>query len=103
MQALKGTIKLSELFALSEEDREIRMNEMVEAAFNPTEDQVQEQNDALSVRIVNFERRYEMSSVTMRKKLSQGAIKETSDICSWMLLVKARESFDPKSPQARPQ
>ena len=96
MSALKGSIKLSALFALSEEEREQKMGAMVEAAFNPTEHELKEQAEALTQRVTKLERRYEMSSSTMRTRLSQGAIKETADICSWMLLIKALESFEPE-------
>lgn len=76
------------------------MDAMVEAAFNPTDDQVQEQTAALDARITKLERRYEMSSSTMRKQLSKGEIKETAEICSWMLLIKAKDSFEPESTEA---
>jgi len=101
MSALKGSIKLSDLLALSEEEREHKMGAMVEAAFNPTENELKEQTEALTQRITKFERRYEMSSFTMRTRLSKGAIKETADICSWMLLIKALESFEPEPSEAR--
>jgi hypothetical protein len=101
MSALKGSIKLSDLFALSEEEREQEMGAMVESAFNPTEPELKEQTEALTQRITQFEQRYEMSSHTMRDRLAEGAIKETADICSWMLLIKALESFEPEPTKAR--
>jgi hypothetical protein len=97
---LQGSIKLSELSALSKEAREEKLSALVQAAMNPTEDQVREQIDALNAQLTEFECRYEMSSVTMHNRLAKGEIKETADICSWMLLIKARDSFEPESTPA---
>lgn len=101
MSALKGCVKLSDLFALSEDAREQQISAMVEAAFNPTKADLENQTTALTQRITKFEQRYEMSSATMRSRLSKGGIKETADICSWMLLIKALESFESEPSEAR--
>lgn len=103
MSALQGSIKLSDFFSLSEAEREEQLNGLVKASINPTEDQTREQTEALDARLRKFECRYEMSSDTMRAKLSNGDIKETADMCSWMLLIKARESFEPEPTAASPK
>lgn len=100
MSALKGSIKLSEFFELSDAEREESLSNLVECATNPTQDETSEQTEALDARLRKFECRYEMSSATMRDKLSKGLIKETADVCSWMLLIKASESFEPESTAA---
>ena len=100
MSTLKGSIKLSDLFALSNADREETLSNLVECATKPTKDETREQTEALDARLRKFECRYEMSSATMQHKLSEGVIKETADMCSWMLLIKARESFESESAAA---
>jgi hypothetical protein len=45
----------------------------------------------LNARIKQFEMRYEMSSDTMRTKVSAGEMKETAEIASWLFWLKVRE------------
>ena len=94
-------IKISELFSCSTQDQDMEIEHLFQAALNPTDIQIAEQSKAINVRIKKFERRYEMSSVSMREKLHTGAIKETADICSWLMLLKAREDFELESPKSR--
>lgn len=87
-------IKISELFACSADEQEQKVDQLFQAALNPTEAQLRKQKEEIDSRIRNFERRYEMSSPVMRVKLRTGHLKETAEICSWLMLINAREDFD---------
>ncbi len=85
-------IKISELFTCPPEEQNLQVDQLLQAALHPTKAQQRQQQEKIDCRIKKFEGRYEMSSSTMRQKLSQGQIKETADICSWLMLLKAREN-----------
>lgn len=46
--------------------------------------------DRLSAQIFEYERRYELPSVAMVEQVKSGALKETDDIASWLMLLKVR-------------
>lgn len=94
-------IKISELFACSSVEREQKVDQLFQAALNPTEAQLRQQKEEIDSRIINFERRYEMSSSVMRVKLRTGHLKETAEICSWLMLINAREDFEDEPCEAR--
>lgn len=101
MTLLEGGFKLSELFNCSSNEQEDRINHLFQAALYPTEAQLSQQETALGTRIRSFECQYEMSSLRMRIQLASGQIKETADICSWLMLLKARDEFssEPSKPR----
>jgi hypothetical protein len=94
-------IKVSELFAAPPEEREDRVKRLFQAALNPTDEQLDQQKAALDCRIQRFERRYEMSSKVMREQFQLGRIRETAEICSWLMLLRVKEDFDGESAQTR--
>ena len=94
-------IKISELFACSPNEQKQKVDQLSQAALNPTDAQLCKQKEEIDSRIRKFECRYEMSSPVMRVKLRTGHLKETAEICSWLMLIKAREDFEDKSTEAR--
>lgn len=44
-------------------------------------------------KIAEYETRYEMSSETMVKQFRARQLKETADICSWMMLLDVRDNI----------
>lgn len=46
--------------------------------------------DLLDARIAEYERRYELPSAAMVEQVESGALKETDDIASWLMLLKVR-------------
>jgi hypothetical protein len=41
-------------------------------------------------RILEFEKAYEMSSDEMQRQLNNNEIRETADICNWLMLLHTR-------------
>ena len=80
------TLRLSELQDLSGPERDAKIREFCSQRPEPGEALVY-----LDERIAKFETRYEMSSATMRLRMSSGEMRETADICSWLMLAKMRE------------
>jgi hypothetical protein len=91
-------VKVSELFAAPPEVQEVEVDRLFQAAISPTCEQLNQQKAALDYRIKRFERRYEISSKAMRQQFRLGRIRETAEICSWLMLLKAKEDFDGESP-----
>ncbi|HQU43070.1 MAG TPA: hypothetical protein PK867_09665 [Pirellulales bacterium] len=84
------SLLLSELRALSAEQRAARIAEFAGDSNAPLNGELTE----LSSRISDFERRYEMSSETMRSKLDRGELKETAEIGRWSMLVDLRNDLE---------
>jgi hypothetical protein len=71
-----------------------RIEKFLEAAFVPNEVQVREQNNELDKRIKVFEHKHQMSSWEMCDGLNNGQLDESADICSWLMLLEARNCID---------
>lgn len=100
---VKG-VKISELMSGSQEEQDEKLNQLLQSALEPDKRQLAHQYEALQSRIIKFERRYEMSSTQMLEKLSRGLVKETADVCSWLMLLKALDGCrsEPTKTWAKP-
>lgn len=94
MATITKGIKLSEFASMPEQEKKIRVDALFQAAVNPTPEQLREQKNEIDSEIRFFESRYQISSDKMKKLLINGEIKETADICSWLMLLKIRGSFE---------
>lgn len=45
----------------------------------------------LDAEIIEYERRHEISSLDLRRKLRDGTIKETAEIASWLIALNIRD------------
>lgn len=68
-----------------------RIAEVVSAKDSPA---TPEQKADLDSRIAAFEMRYEMSSGTMLERIKNQQLKETAEICTWMMLLDVRRRSD---------
>lgn len=84
------SLTLSELRALSPAEKAARIAAFTGEPNAPLNGELTE----LSGRISDFERRYEMSSETMRSRLRRGELKETADIGRWSMLVDLRDDLE---------
>ncbi|HET6879135.1 MAG TPA: hypothetical protein VFI31_03205 [Pirellulales bacterium] len=84
------SLTLSELRALSPAEKAARIAEFTGQTNLPLNGELTE----LSSRIADFERRYEMSSETMRSKLQRGELKETADTGRWSMLIDLRTDLE---------
>lgn len=78
---------MSDLRRLSSEDCEAQVRNFVASRSEPLNGEVIEINN----RIALFESRYEMPSDTMRQQLHDNQIRETEEICTWLMLLHVRE------------
>ena len=79
---------------MSEEQRNIALGDLFHAAFQPTDDQLREQKNSVQCEIRHYESRYTMSSADMKRKLVNGEIRESADICSWLMLLKLQDDYN---------
>jgi len=86
--------KLSQISTSSVEERAAAISNLISSAFSPDKEYVRQKSNEIGSRIKKFERRYEMSSKAMKQQLSTGSIKETAEICSWLLLLKVEASLE---------
>jgi hypothetical protein len=86
-------LKLSCFSKATEQDRYDAVAELSRAALEPDAVYVNQQLQEINERIKKLECRYEMSSDLMKSCLGRGEIKETSDICSWILLLKVKDNL----------
>ncbi len=87
-------LKLSTLSSMSPQEREDQINAFMEQVINPQPEQVEEQKKEIEEEIRVYERRYEISSAKLKLGLADGSIKETADICSWLMLLKQRSLLE---------
>jgi hypothetical protein len=84
-----NALRLSELRTLSPAEREQRLAAFAALRNQPVNGELQYLDEI----IADLEKRYEMSSATMRERLVRGEIRETADIGKWLMLLDARESL----------
>lgn len=90
---MQKTIKLAQFAQASPDEKLESVRNLASSALNPDEDYLDQQRQEIDLQIKKFECRYEMSSVVMKQKLSSGKIKETAEVCSWLLLLKVKDSL----------
>jgi hypothetical protein len=79
-------LRLSDLQAMTEADREKALSALVEAAKAPRKPGVP---SPIERRVKAYEKQYGMTTEEMRRKLSAGEIQETSEIASWLCAAAA--------------
>lgn len=80
-------LRLSELEKLTPEKRQARVRQLAEATQRPVNGEVKD----LDREIAAFEARHGMNSETLRKRLADGEIEETNDICQWLMRLTLRD------------
>lgn len=83
-------IKLSEFRSMSDEEKNRRVGEMFHEAMNPSIESLIN----LDNQIMSFESKYSMTSDRMKRRLADEEIAETSDICTWLMLLKIRKEYE---------
>jgi hypothetical protein len=83
------SIQLKDMAKLSADEQTSRIASMVAGRNAEANGEVEFLNSA----IADYEERGGMKSDEMRAKLQAGQIRETSDICGWLMLLDARDSL----------
>lgn len=81
------SVLLSDLEGLSVDERTRALAELARSGQSFPNGEMQE----LDRRISEFELRYEMSSATMRKRYANRQLRETADICHWLMLLSMKD------------
>jgi hypothetical protein len=79
------TLDLSEVSKLPENERQARYSDFMRVGIVPNGEMAE-----LDRQITAFERVYEVSSDTMQQQLAAGRIRETAEICRWLMLLELR-------------
>lgn len=87
------SIRLSELASIPAAEQESRLAELTRGCFEPLNGDA----DDLNRRVAEYESRYEMSSAKMLKLYEEQALRETEDICAWLMLLRLRERLGVKT------
>jgi hypothetical protein len=81
------TVLLSEFERLSTDERARVLSELVRSSQSLPNGEI----DELDRRISEFEIRYEMSSATMQQQYRNRSLRETADICHWLMLLNMKD------------
>jgi hypothetical protein len=93
MATLTSRIKLADFHGLSEVETQQRVGQLVCGSVSPSPELLEEQQNNLAQRIGRFEQQYQMTSSQMRRALETAVLKESADICSWLMLLEIKEGF----------
>jgi len=80
-------LRLSELAKMPPSERAARLAEIADAAMAPRTGQAA----GIAARIGALEAQYQMTSAEMVTKLRDGAIRDTEDVASWLMLLRLLE------------
>lgn len=84
------SVLFSELNAMSPDERSLCLEELFQAALNPTEQETKEYETSLDAKIYAFEEKYNISSQNLKTGIEAGSIQETQDFCSWLMLLQIK-------------
>jgi len=96
-------IKLSELSSMTQAEKRNRTNDLIQAAMNPSQNQLEEQRNELDSHIRSLESRYKITSSEMKRQLIAGQINESTELCHWLMLLSLRGRFEQKFGSSRTQ
>lgn len=80
-------LRLADLETLSSEKRQDRLRQLAQASHRPVNGEV----NALDAEIRAYEQRFKMDSETLKKRLSEGTVEETDEVCTWLMRLKLRD------------
>ena len=78
---------------MAPEDRKRCVDELFQAALNPTDEQLEDQKKEFDGKIKYFESKYGISSERLLELVKSNQLEESNDICSWLMLLKVRSRF----------
>ena len=70
---------------ISDKELEAQVRELVKKLLNPTKEEAEVHIADLKARIIEYERRYEMSSAHMMEELEAGKVRHTYEIGLWAM------------------
>ena len=84
---MKCSVTISELKMMSLTRREAYLAELMTATKTAPNGEIADLNE----RIRAFEEKHGMDSHKLREKLDKGEIRETVDVCKWLMLLTIRD------------
>ncbi len=100
MATITKSVQLSELALLSVQEKSEVVNSVFRDALYPSEQRINDQVSDLEKQIKCFELQHGISSDAMRSQIIRGLLQETSEICSWLMLLNLREHFNDRKNKA---
>jgi len=82
-------LSFAKLAGLSSEEKSRALADFASTRTAPINGEV----EFLDEKIRGFEQRYEMPSLKMRSAFQGGTLRETADICTWLMLLEARDGL----------
>ncbi|RDJ34971.1 MAG: hypothetical protein DWQ19_09050 [Crenarchaeota archaeon] len=83
-------LRLSDLYNLSESERDKKIQDFLNAPKPTKEEAIQ----FLDEKIFLLEKKHNLTSQEMQKDFNLGKIQETHDICKWLIWLHARKKLD---------
>lgn len=80
---MNKALPLAQLKSMSTERRRQALGGLIAAARGPANGEVRLVEDKVRA----YEARFDCSSETMRERVARGDLKETADVCDWLMLL----------------
>lgn len=86
---MKRTVSIKDLKMMAPEDRERLMKELVLATQNAPNGELRQLEDEVEA----FEKKFGFDSETMQAQLASGTLRETWEICQWLMTLRLRDDL----------
>lgn len=84
---MKRSVTLGELRSMSFEQRTRRLSALVADTRSPPNGEMRALDDKISA----FEKQHGMNSADMRDGVRVGKVRETAEICTWLMILEMRD------------
>lgn len=91
-------VKMSKLRGMMGDEREATMSSIVAASRQAPNGEI----SRLSAQIQAFEEQHSMTSDELRSALRKREVRETAEICRWLMLLDLRERLEPSRSSTSP-
>lgn len=85
---MRKSIKLSDFAKLSQEEKDKAIQELLKAVMEPP---TPEELAELDAKILTYETKYGIPTDKIHESIDNGTLKETNEVCSWIMLANLRE------------
>ena len=79
---------MAEFAKMTQAEKDKAIAELIKAAMEPP---TAEELAELDAKIAVYEQRFGIASDKIHESIDNGTLKETSEVCSWIMLVELRE------------
>lgn len=83
----KKSLSLAQLKTMSNERREQQLGELVATTRQPPNGEIK----SVQKKLHAYEMQHGINSDELRRKVASGEVKETADVCSWLMLLDLQD------------